>query len=494
MPRLSHPPSLSAVFVHRKGGISYFVFAVLALLHAIVFRWLVSTVGEPYQQTVQQNERIQATAALAEGIDRRSLLSLQSGLTRAADLPTFNETLFEEGKDLHRKLRQRLDALTQAIDAEKPEAISAALSGAIELHTDGRPIVDQYHLRSAAKKLQLGIIENRLATLNLAGASAMLERVKAAIELSRDLDEASDRHEEDEKKLPSKYLPSFWASLALFGCLLALLLVHMSTHWSVAFRALLYYSPTRALEVGSYARVVPPPHRGTAEIVPLERSSDGTLFFTHQRQKFEVVAPCEEVLGGGAPDERVAAASVVPAGSVGACLPLLCPVALPLGEYAGAAGLAGAAVGLAQERFGANSFEIPLPTWIELYKEQLASPIAMFQLLCCVLWILDEYWKYTLFTLFMILSFEGTTALSRLKNMQQLRGMSAKGFSLHCYRDGAWVLVPSTSLLPSDIICLRRPAGAEPLTVPADCVVLRGGAVVNESTLTGESIPQVSAP
>jgi cation-transporting ATPase 13A1 len=179
---------------------------------------------------------------------------------------------------------------------------------------------------------------------------------------------------------------------------------------------------------------------------------------------------------------------------VGACLPLLCPVALPLGEYAGAAGLAGAAVGRAQERFGANSFEIPLPMWIDLYKEQLASPIAMFQLLCCVLWILDEYWKYTLFTLFMILSFEGTTALSRLKNMQQLRGMSAKGFSLHCYRDGAWVLVPSTSLLPSDIICLRRPAGAEPLTVPADCVVLRGGAVVNESTLTGESIPQVSAP
>jgi cation-transporting ATPase 13A1 len=87
---------------------------------------------------------------------------------------------------------------------------------------------------------------------------------------------------------------------------------------------------------------------------------------------------------------------------VGVCLPLLCPVALPLGEYAGAAGLAGAAVGRMQERFGANSFEIPLPTWIDLYKEQLASPIAMFQLLCCVLWILDEYWKYTLFTLFIL--------------------------------------------------------------------------------------------
>ena len=33
------------------------------------------------------------------------------------------------------------------------------------------------------------------------------------------------------------------------------------------------------------------------------------------------------------------------------------------------------------------------PARQELYKEQLASPIAVFQLLCCVLWMLDEYWK-----------------------------------------------------------------------------------------------------
>ena len=99
-----------------------------------------------------------------------------------------------------------------------------------------------------------------------------------------------------------------------------------------------------------------------------------------------------------------------------------------------------------------------------------------------------------MFTLFMILAFEGTTAFSRLKNMQQLRGMSAKGFTLYAYRAGAWTQVTSTALLPRDIISLRRVPGAEPTTVPVDCVLLRGGAVVNESTLTGESVPQLKDP
>ena len=52
----------------------------------------------------------------------------------------------------------------------------------------------------------------------------------------------------------------------------------------------------------------------------------------------------------------------------------------------------------------------------------------------------------------------------------------------------------STSLLPRDIISLVRVPGGEPTAIPADCVLLRGGAVVNESTLTGESVPQLKDP
>ena len=109
---------------------------------------------------------------------------------------------------------------------------------------------------------------------------------------------------------------------------------------------------------------------------------------------------------------------------------------------------------------------------------------------CAALWLLDEYWKYTLMTLGMILIFEATTAFSRQRNMQTLRGgdtrHSAQGVPV-----GRVATVPSTSLLPGDIVSLRREAGADAPVVPADCLLLRGRAVVNESTLTGESVPQM---
>ena len=216
-PRLAHDSSLKAVSVHAPRGASYVVFALLALMCSLVGRWVVSTVGEPYRQTVEQNERIQATAAVVEGMDERNLLALQRGVERAAECKSFNETLLDEGEDLHRKLSRRINKLTEAVSAGDASALVVALEAAIELHSDGRPIVDRRHLRAAAKKLQE--VEKAGAKEKAAAAvpePAVLEsvygRVKAAIDLSRDLEDSGERLEEEEKKLPSKWLPSFWAT------------------------------------------------------------------------------------------------------------------------------------------------------------------------------------------------------------------------------------------------------------------------------------------
>ena len=164
-----------------------------------------------------------------------------------------------------------------------------------------------------------------------------------------------------------------------------------------------------------------------------------------------------------------------------------------------------------QIRYGSNAFSVKQPTFGELYKAQLLSPFTVFQLFCVILWMLDAYWQYSAFTLFMILVFEATVVFSRIRSLSALRGMGNKPRPVWVHRLGQWILVETTDLLPGDIMSLVRHkphfATAEDKNkqkrviakvedeggdiVPADLLLLRGSTVVNEASLTGESVPQM---
>jgi H+-transporting ATPase len=56
-------------------------------------------------------------------------------------------------------------------------------------------------------------------------------------------------------------------------------------------------------------------------------------------------------------------------------------------------------------------------------------------------------------------------------------------------RDGAWIRLPASELVPGDAI--RLPLGA---LVPADAIITSGSVLIDQSMLTGESVPVDANP
>jgi manganese-transporting P-type ATPase len=141
-------------------------------------------------------------------------------------------------------------------------------------------------------------------------------------------------------------------------------------------------------------------------------------------------------------------------------------------------------------KYGFNRFDIPMPTFMELFKEHLVAPFFVFQLFCVCLWFLDDMWYFSLFTLFMLLVFESTVVFQRLRNLQEFRSMSIAPYTIQVYRDRKWVETETDKLFPGDVVSITRQKD-ETNPIAADFVLLNGSCIANEAMLSGESTPQL---
>lgn len=140
-----------------------------------------------------------------------------------------------------------------------------------------------------------------------------------------------------------------------------------------------------------------------------------------------------------------------------------------------------------QQHYGANVFDIPVPTFTELFKEHAVAPFFVFQIFCVGLWMLDEYWYYSLFTLFMLIVFESTVVWQRQRTLKEFRGMTIKPYEVYVFRESKWQEILSDALLPGDLVSVGRTK--EDSGVACDMVLVEGSAIVNEAMLSGESTP-----
>ena len=191
--------------------------------------------------------------------------------------------------------------------------------------------------------------------------------------------------------------------------------------WVVPFKAATRFRETDQMSNRAYALILPKKHKGRPALCPVRSARVGAgLVVDYQRQLYEYWGP--------EADEEEEAASDTDDGSVeeivvdddddvqgegrenGSLRRVAPPLALDVAHYARAAGLDARAAEAARERYGKNVVEVRVPGFLELYREQLLSPIAMFQVFTSLLWLLDAYWQYVGFTLFSIVTMEAGTA------------------------------------------------------------------------------------
>ncbi|KAM4609747.1 polyamine-transporting ATPase 13A2 isoform 2-T2 [Polymixia lowei] len=141
--------------------------------------------------------------------------------------------------------------------------------------------------------------------------------------------------------------------------------------------------------------------------------------------------------------------------------------------------------------YGPNLIDVPVKSYMRLLVEEVLNPFYMFQVFSITLWMVDKYYYYASCIFLISLLSISVSLYETRKQSTTLRSMAQLVTNVTIRRSsGEEECVSSVELVPGD--CLLIPQ--EGLLLPCDAVLLAGECMVNESMLTGESVPILKTP
>ncbi|KAH0563179.1 hypothetical protein GP486_002255 [Trichoglossum hirsutum] len=141
--------------------------------------------------------------------------------------------------------------------------------------------------------------------------------------------------------------------------------------------------------------------------------------------------------------------------------------------------------------FGRNLIDIQEKSVIQLLFDEAFHPFYVFQIASLLLWSMDEYYYYAACIFFISVISITTTLIETRTTMRRLREISRFECDVRVLRNGFWRYVSSSDLFPGDVYEISDPSLTQ---FPCDSLLLSGDCIVNESMLTGESVPVSKTP
>lgn len=137
------------------------------------------------------------------------------------------------------------------------------------------------------------------------------------------------------------------------------------------------------------------------------------------------------------------------------------------------------------ELFDKNSIEVEEKSIMQLLVDEVLHPFYVFQVFSIFLWLADDYYYYAS-CIFLISAISIINSLVETRStIKRLQTISRFSCEVRAWRNGFWKQIDSTELVPGDVFEVDPSLSV----VPCDALLINGECVLNESMLTGESVP-----
>ncbi|XP_067135082.1 polyamine-transporting ATPase 13A3 isoform X1 [Centruroides vittatus] len=141
--------------------------------------------------------------------------------------------------------------------------------------------------------------------------------------------------------------------------------------------------------------------------------------------------------------------------------------------------------------YGDNNIVVHVQSIIHILFQEVLEPFYIFQVFSMIIWYLDDYVYYASCIIIMSVLSLTTGVMQIRKNQRTLRDTVHATDVVNVWRGKEeYETIPSEHLVPGDVIVIPKRG----CIMQCDAVLISGNCIVNESMLTGESVPVTKTP